>query len=156
MGTPNALPVVNGEVVTLPSEEHTLTVLAEDRLGNASQEQISFTVYPFEWLSPISGSGPYSAKAGSTIPVKFRVRDLDGVLVRDESVEVRLLDATGNTVAGPFVFAGNPTEGVAILGNGQYHHNLRTKGLTAGRYTLRVTFNSPQMGGIIEMPIILW
>ena len=136
MGTPNELLVFNGAVTTLPYGEHTLTVLAEDYLGNASQEQVSFTVYSFEWLSPISGSGTYSAKSGNTIPVKFRVRDLDGVFVHDESVELNLLDGSGNVVAGPFVFAQNPTQGVAILGNTQYHYNLKTKGLATGTYTL--------------------
>ncbi len=155
MGTPNEILVFNGEVAILPYGEHTLTVLAEDRLGNASQEQVSFTVYSFEWLSPISGSGSYSAKAGSTIPVKFGVRDLNGVFVQDKSVELNLLDGSGNVVAGPFVFAHNPAQGVAILGNTQYHYNLKTKGLAPGTYTLRVIFNSPQMSGIIELPIIL-
>ncbi|MDI6768846.1 MAG: hypothetical protein QMD04_04140 [Anaerolineales bacterium] len=156
MGTPNELLVFNGAVTILPYGAHTLTVLAEDHLGNASQEQVSFTVYFFEWLSPISGSGTYSAKAGSTIPVKFRVHDLSGIFVRDESVELNLLDDSGNVIAGPFVFAHNPTQGVAILGNTQYHHNLKTKGLIAGTYILQVVFNSPHMSGIIELPIILW
>lgn len=155
MDTPNALQVTNGEVMTLPPGSHTLTVLAEDRLGNASQEQVSFTVYPFEWLSPISGSGAYTAKAGSTIPVKFSVCALNGVFIPDESVKLNLLDGTGTIIAGPIIFAQNPTQGVVILGSTQYHHNLRTKGLAAGTYTLQITFNSEQMSGIVELPIIL-
>ncbi len=155
MDTPDALQVANGAVISLPPGSHTLTVLAEDRLGNASQEQTSFTVYPFEWLSPIGGSGTYSAKAGSTIPIKFSVRDLQGVFISDQSVRLSLLDASGSIVAGPFVFAGNPTQGVVILGNTQYHHNLRTKGLAAGTYTLQITFNSEQVSGIVELSIIL-
>ncbi|MFZ5821032.1 MAG: lipase/acyltransferase domain-containing protein, partial [Chloroflexota bacterium] len=155
MGTPDEQPVSNGAVKMLPYGEHSITVLAEDHLGNATQKQVSFTVYSFEWLSPISGAGTYSAKAGSTIPVKFRVLDLNGVFVHDESVQLSMLDATGNVVIDPFVFAHNPTQGVAIQGNTQYHHNLRTKGLAAGTYTLRVVFNSPQMSGIIELPVIL-
>jgi pimeloyl-ACP methyl ester carboxylesterase len=155
MDTPNAVQVTNGAVMTLPPGPHTLTVLAEDRLGNASQEQISFTVYPFEWLSLISGSGTYSAQAGSTLPIKFSVRDLRGVFIPDESVELRLLDVSGNVVAGPFAFAGNPTQGVAILGSTQYHYNLQTKGLAPGMYIAQVTFNSQQMSGVVELPIVL-
>lgn len=155
MDTPNAMQVTNGVVITLPPGPHTLTVLAEDRLGNASQEKVSFTVYPLDWLSPSNNSGTYSAKVGSTIPIKFSVRDLNGIFIRDESVKLSLLDASGSIVAGPFVFARNPTQGVAILGNTQYHHNLRTKGLAAGTYTLQITFNSEQMSGIVELPIIL-
>ncbi|MBI5840498.1 MAG: PxKF domain-containing protein, partial [Chloroflexi bacterium] len=155
MDTPNALQVTNGEVMTLPPGSHTLTVLAEDRLGNASQEQVSFTVYPFEWLFPLGGTGTYSAKAGSAIPVKFSVSDLDGMFVHDESVELSLLDASGNIAVGPIIFAHNPNQGVAIQGHGQYHHNLKTKGLAAGTYTLRVVFNSSQLSGVVELDTIL-
>ncbi|MGB8980581.1 MAG: hypothetical protein WCC12_01780 [Anaerolineales bacterium] len=155
MDTPNAVQVTNGAVIPLTPGSHTLTVLAEDRLGNASQEKVSFSVYALEWLSPISNSEPYSAKAGSTIPIKFSVHDLNGVFIHDESVQLSLLDASGDAVAGPFVYADNPTQGVAILGTAQYHYNLRTKGLVPGRYTIQVTFNSQQMSGTVELPILL-
>jgi hypothetical protein len=42
--------------------EHTLTVLAEDRANNASRAEVTFTVYPFEWLPPLSTADPYTAK----------------------------------------------------------------------------------------------
>ncbi len=59
------------------------------------------------------------AKMGGSLLVKFQVRDLISTAVRDESAELRLLQALGNIVAGPFFFAGNPTQGVAILVNKQ-------------------------------------
>ena len=73
----------------------------------------------------------------------------------DESVELNILDGSGNIVAGPFVFAHNPTQGVTIVDNKQYHHNLQTKGRSPGSYILKVIFNSPQLNSIVELPIIL-
>jgi len=154
-GTSTALMVTNGSTVALPTGEHTLTVLAEDRFGNAAQQEVSFTVYSFAWRPPIGDADPYTAQSGRTIPVKFTVEDLSSNLVRDESVELRLVDAAGNTVAGPFFFAQNPNQGVTIQGDGQYHHNLRTSGLAPGTYILQVAFSSPQLGGQMTKSIIL-
>ena len=47
MDTPNVLEVTNGSSITLPAGQHTLTVLAEDRAGNASQKLINFNVVTF-------------------------------------------------------------------------------------------------------------
>lgn len=77
--TPNALQVANGAVISLPPGLHTLTVLAEDRAGNASQEEATFTVYPVEWLAPLN-TEPYTTKMGRIIPVKFQVHDLAGAV----------------------------------------------------------------------------
>lgn len=152
---PSRLGVANNAIVALPAGQHTLTVFAEDRAGNAVMMEVAFTIYPFEWLPPLSIAGPYVAKAGRTIPVKFKVRDLAGGTVQDASVELRLLNASGNTVAGPFFSASNPNEGVKIQGDGQYHHNLRTTGLGSGTYTLQVTFDSARMGGLVTRTILL-
>lgn len=153
--TPAALRVANGSTVALPTGEHTLTVLAEDRFGNASHAEVSFIVYAFEWRPPLITANPYIAQTGRTIPVKFKVLDLIGGTVHDETVELRLLDSMGNTVGGPFFFANNPAQGVAIQGDGQYHHNLRTAGLAPGTYTLQVTFNSPQLSGLVTRTILI-
>jgi hypothetical protein len=44
IGTENEQLVANDETTILLPGEHTLSIFAEDRLGNASQEQVSFTV----------------------------------------------------------------------------------------------------------------
>ena len=66
--------------------------------------------------------------------------------MRDESVELRLVDELGTTIMGPFTFSSNPEAGVTIQGNGRYHHNLRTDNLSEGKYALEVRFNSPNLG----------
>ena len=43
-GTASALMVTNGAIIALSSGQHTLTVLAEDRAGNAAQQEITFAV----------------------------------------------------------------------------------------------------------------
>jgi hypothetical protein len=147
--------VANNSTMALPTGQHTLTVFAEDKVGNASLKESTFVIYSFEWLPPLSIADPYATQAGSTLPVKFKVRDLAGETVQDASVELRLLDASGNTVAGPFFSASNPNQGVKIQGDGQYHHNLRTTGLAPGTYTLQVTFNSAQLGGLVTRTIVI-
>lgn len=118
MDTPNPLQVVYGLVAAFTSGSHTLTLLAEDRAGNASQAEVTFTVYPVEWLPPLGNSKPYPAEIGRTIPVKFKVYDLEGAVMIDNSVELRLLDAAGNIVCGPFSLSSNPNQGVAVLAIG--------------------------------------
>jgi hypothetical protein len=152
---PSRIEVANNSTMALPAGQHTLTVFAEDKVGNASLKESTFVIYSFEWLPPLSIADPYATRAGSTLPVKFKVRDLAGKTVQDASVELRLLDASGNTVAGPFFSASNPNQGVKIQGDGQYHHNLRTTGLAPGTYTLQVTFNSAQLGGLVTRTIVI-
>jgi len=130
-------------------------VFAEDRAGTATQQESRFVVLPFEWMPPVSTADPHVARIGRTIPVRFRVLDLAGSPVRDETVELRLVDDQGDTVAGPFFFAADPTEGVTIQGNGRYHHNLRTDNLSEGTYALQVMFNSADLGGSAQRPLIL-
>jgi hypothetical protein len=97
--------------------------------------------YSLEWLPPISNSNPYRANQGSAIPVKFAVTDFEGNFVIDNSVILKVLDSNGNTVIGPIQAGDNPNSAIKIQGN-QYHHNLKTKNLPNGFYTLQIFYNS--------------
>lgn len=152
-GTQAETLVANGSASALSPGRHTLSVLAEDRWGNAGRQGSAFSVYSFAWLPPVSSIAPYTAKASSIVPVKFQVEDLAGKVVRDNSVSLSLLNASGEVVAGPFTIASNPNQGVAVLGNGQYHYNLRMAGLPPGIYSLQVTFDSPRLSGMVVTSI---
>lgn len=100
-----------------------------------------------EWLPPLSLAEPYQVRLNATIPVKFTVLDLRGDFVHSRVVSVALVDTEGEIVVGPVGFSSSPSTGVAVTGR-QYHHNLRTRGLSPGTYFVRVTLESAKNGGV--------
>jgi pimeloyl-ACP methyl ester carboxylesterase len=150
-GTPQILRVP--QTVTVAPGQHTLDVFAEDRAGNATSRQRTFTADAFTWLPPLEPG--FTGQAGRTIPVKFTVNTPAGAFVRDESVVLDLVDAQkGVVVAGPLRFGDTPASGVVIR-DGIYHGNLRTEGVAPGAYILRVRFQSPQLIGEMDLPVSL-
>jgi len=97
--------------------------------------------YQVGWLPPINDSNPYRTQQKSTIPIKFRITDIDGNFVNDESVTLQVLDAAGNVVVDPVQVSNNPNTGIKIQGN-QYIHNLETKNLSSGTYILQIIYNA--------------
>lgn len=151
-GLPSATEVSNGVNITLPQGEHTLTVVAHDRFGNASEKTISFTVlsatvYSVTWLPPLHKDEAYATKHKKIIPVAFQLLDQNGTFIRDETVQIRVLNANRETVTGPFSFNKNHNKGVKIVGNKSYRYNLRTKGLAPGTYTIEVSFRGELITG---------
>ena len=83
---------------------------------------------------------------GRNLPVKFTVDGPDGSFVLDESVRVDVIDASGNVVAGPYLFGDQPSRSV-MVSNDSYHVNVDTRSLSAGMYWLRAQFSSPTLTG---------
>ena len=132
-GDPQLQAVISAEL-----ERHPL----EDMIGMKMDEAwVYFNGYQLEWLPPVSDANPYSAQQGSTIPVKFTVTDFQDNFVIDESLTLQILDFNGVVVAGPIQIGNNPNTGIKIQGS-QYHYNFVTKDLSAGLYTLQITYNS--------------
>jgi len=98
--------------------------------------------YSFEWVGPLGDK----FVVGRNLPVMFTVRDPDGSFVIDRSVEVDVVDAEGNLMAGTYMFGDQPSRSVSASGDA-YHVNVDTKDLEAGMYTLRVRFSSPTLSG---------
>ncbi len=119
-------------------------VTTTDAAGNSGTESISYrVVYAYgEIREPINRDGSSVFKAGSTVPVKFRITDFDGqpitaatatlATVRSYDTEGLQLDEEQEAT----------TQGNANTGNvfrasaGQYVYNLSTKGMAAGSYQL--------------------
>ncbi|GAB4416465.1 MAG: hypothetical protein Kow002_02260 [Anaerolineales bacterium] len=101
--------------------------------------------YQLEWLRPVSNNNPYEAKAGSVIPIQFRLTDSLGNFITDESLTIELVNENGEVVIGPVALGDNPANGIVIQ-NRKYHFNLRTKNLKAGLYTLEVTYHAVNPG----------
>ena len=98
--------------------------------------------YSYAWLDPVGDT----FVVGRNLPVKFTVDGPDGSFVLDESVRVDVIDASGNVVAGPYLFGDQPSRSV-VVSNGSYHVNVDTRSLSAGMYWLRAQFSSPTLTG---------
>ena len=85
-----------------------------ERAGNPARASRSFNGSSWDWDPPLAPG--FSGHAGRTIPVKFHVNDLAGAFVRDTSVTVDLVNASGQVVVGPVAFGTDPATGVAIEG----------------------------------------
>lgn len=128
---------------------HTFTARSIDVAGNVDATPASFTwsivAIPttISWsgaLQPINADGSSVFKAGSVVPVKFRLTGADAG--RTDLVARLSYARISNSVAGPVNEAsapGNGTSGNVFLydpASGQYYFNWSTKGLTAGTYEL--------------------
>ena len=131
---------------------YTVTVSVTD--GNAGTGSDTLTVAvlndTFTWLSPT----PASANAGRTVPVRFTVTAPDGSFVLDQSVRVELLDASGDTVNGPYVWSSTPSAGVSAS-DAVYAVNIDTSKDEAGIYTVRVSFSSLALTGSFSRALTL-
>ncbi len=99
------------------------------------------------FLPPIKADGSGISKLGSTVPVKFQLTDANGNFVTNAIATISLQKYNGNTPVG------NPIDGVstsaATTGNlfrynpasNQYIFNLATKGLSVGKWQIKVTLN---------------
>lgn len=101
------------------------TVTSTDLAGNASTTTVTYTVaYVFggfrqPLLPPVT-----AFKSGSTIPVKFLLRNAAGAPV--------------TTAVATVSVNGGPALGTATWDGEQYHFNLKTKGLPTGALTIIV------------------
>lgn len=145
----DGIPVANLNQITLSQVgQHTLSVFAEDQMGNKTNASFSFNVFKLSWLPPLSTQEIYALQNGSTLPIKFSVLDLEGKLIAESSVKIEILNSNQELVAGPFIPGINPVVGIDLQ-NHQYHFNLKTKdeNLKSGIYTLKASFFSPSLFG---------
>ena len=93
---------------------------------------------------PINADGSSIFKRGSTVPVKFQLRDANGNLV-ETAVATLSVAKISDDVEGTYVEAVSTsaatTGNLFRSANGQYIFNLGTKTLTAGTYRLRIALD---------------
>lgn len=121
---------------------HTVTCIASDVAGNTATASLAYPVLystgaclgepGHSVLAPLSPTGVNLAKAGSTIPVKFRVCDALGVSIGDAGV-VSGFSGTGPTVS-TSSFSAFRWDPVAQ----QWIFNLSTKSMATGSYTYSI------------------
>ena len=114
-------------------------------LNYMSQADVESSGCGFSGLQqPINADGSSIFKLNRTIPVKFHLDDAAGSPVDDAVAKLSLAKVSGS-VEGTEVeptSSGVGDEGGTFrsVGNGDYHYNLSTKSLSAGTWSLRVTF----------------
>jgi hypothetical protein len=135
-----------GTVDTRAVGSKTQTITATDKAGNIVTKTITYcVVYNFGGiLQPLVEGATY--KAGSTIPMKFQLKDDAGAFISD-AIATITYSKVSNNVAGSEVVA--VSTGAASTGNqfrydstaNQYIFNLSTKGIAAGTYQVSITLN---------------
>ncbi|MCP2241834.1 hypothetical protein LX86_000555 [Lentzea aerocolonigenes] len=125
----------------------TFTATAKDKAGNTSTRSGRYQVQLYEfggYLQPINATGPTSVfKAGSTVPVKFQLRDGSGALVASRTAPQWLVPVRGGLLTSSVnetVSSDSPTADGAFRWDAtaqQYIYNWQTKGLAAG-YLYRI------------------
>ena len=123
----------------------TLTVTTTDVAGNSHTQTFSYRViYAYgDVLEPINRDGSSVFKAGSTVPVKFRVTDytnkpVTGAQARLGTLRTHDISGTVEETEQEAVSTSAATTGDLFRnsGGGVYIYNLSTKGLKAGSYQL--------------------
>jgi alpha-galactosidase len=124
---------------------NTLTFTATDNAGNIATKTITYNVqYVYSGvLEPINSDGSKIFKLGSTIPVKFQLKDAKDACVADATAKLYIAKVVDNKV-GPE----NPATSTSAASeenkfrydsaSNQYIFNLSTMGLTAGTYQIRI------------------
>ncbi len=140
-------PVPNGSNIDTGSVgAKTFTVTATDNAGNTTTETTTYYVaYAFGGiLQPINADGSSIFKLGSTIPVKFQLRDAHGNFVTNAVAKI-YVKKISNGVNGT-VWEDAVSTSAATTGNffrydytsNQYIFNLATKPLSAGTWQIRI------------------
>jgi lysophospholipase L1-like esterase len=130
---------------------HTHVVEVQDRAGNTAAASCRFTVqYDYSGLGqPVNADGSSLFKAGSTVPLKFRLFEAGGAQETDAtpSLSVRLVTTAVNGVDPEVTVPLAPSTGNRFTwfgGEDQYRYNLGTRGLAAGTYEVTITLDGGQ------------
>ncbi len=144
LGPYDASPLVGGSFALqhtyATAGSYTVVVTVADSNGSSTPANMTVKVGGFTF----EVAGPFTV--GRNLPVKFTVFGPDGSPVLDQTVQVDVIDAAGNVVAGPYVFGDQPSRSV-MFSNGSYHVNVDTRNVAPGAYWLRVRFSSPTLTG---------
>lgn len=117
---------------------HSVACSATDTAGNTASASASYTVsYQFSgFTSPVNGTGVLNvAKAGQTIPLKWRVTDANGTPVTtltSVNVNVVSLQCAAGTTTDQVEEYASGSSGLQNLGDGYYQFNWATPKSYAG------------------------
>lgn len=139
-------------VITTTVGSQVVNCTATDKAGNEAAGIANYAViYRFDgFLQPINDTGHVSCgpscqlsvfKGGSTVPVKFLLKDASGAVVRAASLPQWVKPQRGSSISAAIdesVYADPVTGGEAYYWDGeQYHYNWGTRGVSVG-YVQRI------------------
>lgn len=134
-----------GTVDTSKVGLNTQTITATDKAGNTVTKTITYIVkYAFSGvLDPINKDGSSVFKAGSTIPVKFNLKNVSGAFVSTAVSSITYVKTSDKTLGTELeaISTSNATTGNLFRydsTSNQYIFNFSTKGLTAGTYRFTI------------------
>jgi hypothetical protein len=139
-----------GSVDTSTVGLHSVICTASDKAGNSNSFSLPYSVqYRFDgFLQPINDTGhsqtcgtpcPISVfKGGSTVPVKFILKDANGNVVQSKTAPIWLTPVSAGSAAAAVdesIYNDPATIGGSYPWDGaQYHYNWSTKGFATGKY----------------------
>lgn len=136
--------VTGGEAIDTSSVgSNVFTVTASDKAGNITTKTVTYKViYAFGGiLQPLDSSGSNTFKAGSTIPIKFQLKDANNKYLTNVSAKIFYTKiSNGSSSAeqdGVSSGSSNSDNKFRCDGN-QYIFNLSTKGWATGTYQLTI------------------
>ncbi len=151
-----------GTLTTNTVGTKTVTCTATDNAGNTATKTVSYkAIYRFDgFLQPINDTGhtqicgsPCAVsifKGGSTVPVKFQLKDANGNVVQSVSLPIWITPQQGSATSSPVdesLYSDPATTGTTyrLDGSGTYIYNWSTKGFASGYYwRIGVTLNDGQ------------
>jgi hypothetical protein len=127
------------------------SVTAKDKAGNEVTKTVQYKIlYDFTGLLPPIKDGK-EFKSGSTIPVKFQLKDVNGQFIASAVAKLYLIDSNGQEITP----SGNANPGNLFrydTSDNQYIYNLTTKGLSAGNWQLKIVLDD---GSLKSFTIVL-
>lgn len=137
-------PLVGSPINTSMLGTHTYTINATDNAGNKNSVKVSYSVvYAYELTTPSSAKLSH-VRLGSTVPVKFTLKDAAGLSMTNVVAELYLAKQSATNVWGDEITATSismPKDSNLFrydAQGGQYMYNLDTKSLSAGTWQLRI------------------
>lgn len=122
-----------------------VTLTGTDNAGNSTTISCPYSVkYGFSgFLSPVPQT---SFKAGSTIPVKFKLKDASGRTISDRAARALVADCKVKVL-----FRGTTNCATYNATTNTFKYNLKTPGsLSSGLYTIGVEVSAPDGSGVVN------
>jgi hypothetical protein len=140
-----------GPVLTNTIGTKSVICTATDNAGNTATATVSYKViYRFDgFLQPINDTGHIQTcgtpcvvsifKGGSTIPVKFQLKDANGNIVQATSLPLWIAPLKGNATSAPvdesiYTLPATSGSNYRLEGSSTYIYNWSTKGFASGYY----------------------
>lgn len=159
-GSGPTVPTITSPVATGSVGTRSIRFEAVDQAGNGAVQDCGYTVgYRFGgFRPPLSGTAINQVKAGSTVPVKWRITDANGVGVANRAsfTGLRLVPSPctpGAPVSSVGVLEITDTSALKYLGNGNWQHNWKSAKTLRGCFDLQLRLADTNTPRVAELKL---